>query len=45
MEYLGKTIASVISILTTYKLWLSVQKSRLENEKLRQEIKKMRRGG
>ncbi|EQB34771.1 hypothetical protein M948_20510 [Virgibacillus sp. CM-4] len=45
MEYLAKITASVISFLSTYKLWLSVQKSRLENEKLRQELKKMRRGG
>ncbi|GGE47446.1 hypothetical protein GCM10011391_27820 [Pullulanibacillus camelliae] len=45
MGYLEKIIALVISILTIYKLWLSIQKSRLENKKLRQEIRKMRRGG
>ncbi len=46
MEYLAKIIlAPVIMILTTYKLWLSVQKSRLENEKLKLEIRKKRRGG
>ncbi|MCC2250092.1 hypothetical protein JUJ52_08940 [Virgibacillus sp. AGTR] len=45
MEYLAKIIASVISILTAYKLWLTTQKSRLEIEKLKLEIKRMRRGG
>lgn len=45
MEYLGKIIALAISILTLRQLWLSNQKAKLEIEKLRQEIRKMRRGG
>ncbi|MFC4401771.1 hypothetical protein [Gracilibacillus xinjiangensis] len=45
MEDLGKIIALAISILTSIKLWLSTRKTSLEDEKLRQEIKRMRRGG
>ncbi|MDY7044445.1 MULTISPECIES: hypothetical protein [unclassified Virgibacillus] len=44
MEDLGKIIALAISILTLNKLWLTNQKSKLEIEKLRQELKRMRRG-
>ncbi|GIN74047.1 hypothetical protein J14TS2_45220 [Bacillus sp. J14TS2] len=45
MECLGKIIALAISILTMRQLWLSNQKTKLENEKLRLEIRRKRRGG
>lgn len=45
MEDLGKIIALAISILTTRQLWLSNQKTKMEIEKLRLEIRRERRGG
>ncbi|GLO65096.1 hypothetical protein [Oceanobacillus sp. ISL-73] len=44
MECLAKIIASVISILTTYNLWLTAQKKKLEIEKLKLENRRKRRG-
>ncbi len=41
---LEKIIALAISILTINQLWLSNRKAKLESEKLRLEIKRMRRG-
>lgn len=45
VECLGKIIALAISILTVRQLWLSNQKSKLEIEKLEQELRRKRRGG
>lgn len=45
MECLGKIIALVISFLTVQKIWLSNQKTKLENEILRLQLRKSRRGG
>ncbi|WP_197023473.1 hypothetical protein [Heyndrickxia ginsengihumi] len=45
MDNLGKIIALAISILTIRQLWLTNQKAKLEIKKLRQEIRRKRRGG
>lgn len=42
---LETTIALAISILTLNKVWLDNRKARLEIEKLKLEIKRLRRGG
>ncbi|WP_180322455.1 hypothetical protein [Defluviitalea raffinosedens] len=43
IEIVGKLIALATSFLTIWQLYLLIQKTKLENEKLRLEIRKLHR--